>query len=254
MPNLPPQPPSLPAAPPANRKLAWAGVSFALVYPTFLTWAYFIQAADAGEGVQRTVMGTLKLIQFAFPLVWVVWVLRERIAWQRLSTRGVALGIAFGVAVMLAGWLAFEFVLSPAPAFQAAIEPIRAKVAGFGINSVTNYIVLGVFYSLVHSFLEEYYWRWFVFGQLRRVIPVPTAILVSAFGFTGHHVLVLGHYFGWSSPLALLFSAAVAIGGAFWAWLYNRTGSLLGPWLSHLVIDAGIFLIGFQLVRASLAP
>lgn len=254
MPNLPPQSPSLPASEHANRQLAWAGVLFALVFPTVLTWAYFIQAAGAGEGLQRTVMGTLKLIQFAFPLVWVVWVLRERIAWQRLTTRGVPLGVVFGVAVTLAGWCVFQFALSPTPAFQAAIEPIRAKVAGFGIDSITTYATLGVFYSLVHSFLEEYYWRWFVFGQLRRLVPLGAAIVVSSLAFASHHVIVLAHYFGWTSPLMWLFSAAVAIGGAFWAWLYNRTGSLLGPWLSHLVIDAGIFLVGFQLVRASFAP
>ncbi|MGD9633574.1 MAG: CPBP family intramembrane glutamic endopeptidase [Pirellulales bacterium] len=246
------QPPALPAAPPANRRLAWAGLLFALVFPTVLTWAYFIQAAAAGEGVQRTVMGTLKLVQFAFPLVWVVWVLRERIAWQRFTTRGVALGVGFGLLVTLAGWGVFRFVLAPLPAFQAAIEPMRAKIAGFGIDSVAKYAALGLFYSLIHSFLEEYYWRWFVFGQLRRLVPLGAAIAVSSLAFASHHVLVLAMYFGWTSPLTWLFSAAVAIGGAFWAWLYDRTGSLAGPWLSHLVIDAGIFLIGFELVRATL--
>jgi membrane protease YdiL (CAAX protease family) len=238
---------------PRRRALGWAGVLFALGFPTIVTWAYFIQAADAELGVQRAVMGSLKFVQFAFPLVWVWLALRERIAWQRLSTRGVALGVAFGVAVTLAGWLLFRFVLEPIPAFQAAIEPIRTKVAGFGIDSVAKYAALGAFYSLAHSFLEEYYWRWFVFGQLRRLVPLAAAILISALGFTAHHVLVLAHYFGWTSPLTLLFSASVAVGGAFWAWLYDRTGSLLGPWLSHLVIDAGIFLIGFELVRASLS-
>jgi membrane protease YdiL (CAAX protease family) len=254
MPNLPPQPPSLPASEPANRRLAWAGVLFALVFPTVLTWAYFIQAAEAGEGVQRAVMGTLKLIQFAFPLVWVLWVLRERIDWQRFTTRGVALGVTFGLVVTLTGWCVFHFALAPLSAFQTAIEPMREKVAGFGIDSAAKYAALGVFYSLCHSFLEEYYWRWFVFAQLRRLTPLAPAIAISSLGFASHHVLVLAHYFGWTSPLTWLFSAAVAIGGAFWAWLYSRTGSLLGPWLSHLVIDAGIFLIGFQLVRASLAP
>ena len=48
------------------------------------------------------------------------------------------------------------------------------------------------------------------------------------------------------------FPTKEALLGAFWAWLYNRTGSLLGPWLSHLVIDAGIFFIGYQLVATSL--
>jgi membrane protease YdiL (CAAX protease family) len=61
-------------------------------------------------------------------------------------------------------------------------------------------------------------------------------------------VLVLQLYFGWTSPLTWLFSAGVAIGGAFWAWLYNKSGSLYGPWLSHALVDAAIFAIGYDLV------
>jgi hypothetical protein len=41
----------------------------------------------------------------------------------------------------------------------------------------------------------------------------------------------------------------VAAGGAFWAWLYQRSGSLVGPWLGHLLADAAIFTVGWQLVR-----
>jgi uncharacterized protein len=49
------------------------------------------------------------------------------------------------------------------------------------------------------------------------------------------------------SPWTWLFSLSVAVGGAFWAWLYQRTGSLYGPWLSHLLVDAAIFLVGYDL-------
>lgn len=232
--------------------LRWLGVLLALAFPSFVTWAYFFRAADTGQGTQQAVMASLKIAQFALPLVWTLVVLRERIEWQRLTSKGVALGIAFGAAVVLAGWLVFNFALVDSPVFLTATDAIRAKVAGFGIDSITKYAALAAFYSLAHSFLEEYYWRWFTFGQLRRLIPLWPAIIVSSLGFMAHHVLVLSKFFGWWTPTTLLFSAAVAVGGAFWAWLYNRTGSLLGPWLSHLVIDAGIFFIGYQIVRTAL--
>jgi len=237
---------------PARPRLAWAGVLFALVFPSIVTWAYFFQAATAEQGVQQAVMAAVKILQFTFPAAWALLVLRDRIEWRRPSLRGVATGLLFGLAVAVAGWLVFRYVLTGSPMFVAASEQIRAKVASFGIDSVTKYVALGVFYSLAHSFLEEYYWRWFVFGQLRRLVPLWPAIVVSSLGFMAHHVLVLSLFFGWWTWPTLLFSASVAVGGAFWAWLYDRTGSLLGPWLSHLVVDAGIFLIGFELVRRSL--
>lgn len=44
-----------------------------------------------------------------------------------------------------------------------------------------------------------------------------------------------------------MLTLAVAVGGAFWAWLYHRSGSLLGPWISHMLVDAAIFGVSYQL-------
>ena len=40
----------------------------------------------------------------------------------------------------------------------------------------------------------------------------------------------------------------VATGGAVWAWLYERTGSLWAAWLSHLLVDTAIMAVGYDLV------
>jgi len=62
-------------------------------------------------------------------------------------------------------------------------------------------------------------------------------------------VIVVGAYFGMVSLETWLISFSVALGGAFWAWLYHRSGSLVGPWLSHLLVDSAIFVIGYDIVR-----
>src|SRR5690606_17666993 len=101
---------------------------------------------------------------------------------------------------------------------------------------------------LVHSLAEEYYWRWFVFAQLRRIIPLAPAIGLSSLAFMAHHVIVVGSYLR-DNPLAMIFfSLSVAVGGAVWAGLYQRSGSLVGPWLSHLLVDAGIMIVGYDLI------
>jgi membrane protease YdiL (CAAX protease family) len=46
-----------------------------------------------------------------------------------------------------------------------------------------------------------------------------------------------------------LFASGVAVGGAVWAWIYHQSRSLYGPWLSHCIVDAAVFLVGFDLVR-----
>jgi membrane protease YdiL (CAAX protease family) len=104
-----------------------------------------------------------------------------------------------------------------------------------------------------HSLFEEYYWRWFVFRQLRRLAPLWPAVVISALGFMAHHVIVLHEILKSAPWLAWLLSLAVAAGGGFWAWLYERSGSIFGPWLSHLLIDAGIFWIGYDLIRETVS-
>jgi membrane protease YdiL (CAAX protease family) len=240
-------------SPAGKTTLRWFGVIFALVFPSFITWAYFVFAARYSGGVQQATYLIVKIIQFAFPLVWVWAVLREPLRTRPPSPRGLVLGAAFGAAVVGAGWLVFELALRETQVFTIAAEKIHAKITQFGINSVWKYAILGVFYSLLHSLLEEYYWRWFAFGQLRKLVPLWPAILVSAIAFAGHHVIVLSEFFREAPWLAWLFAAAVAVGGVFWAWLYERTGSLYSTWLSHLVIDAGIFWIGYELVRHAMS-
>jgi membrane protease YdiL (CAAX protease family) len=227
-----------------------AALVFAVTFPTLLTFTYFVLLADFPSGVQQAVYAAGKTIQFVFPAAWVFLVLRERISWQWPGPRGVWKGIGFGAFVLVAmvglyfGWL------KPSGHLQGLASQVMDKVHDLGLDSPWKYAATGVFYALGHSLLEEYYWRWFVFGQLRRSSSMTLAILVSSAGFMAHHVVLLATFFGWGSPLTYLFAFAVALGGAVWAWLYATSRSLLGPWLSHMLVDVAIFVIGYDLVRS----
>jgi CAAX protease family protein len=239
--------------PAPNRKLVWFGAIFALVYPTLMTWFYFVFATRFTTNLQQAAYLTGKGIQFVFPLVWVLAVLREPLIQNRPNARGVPLAVLFSTVVVGAGWLVFNTYLRATSVFADAAPQIHNRLAMLGIDTVGKYVLLGVFYSLFHSLLEEYFWRWFAFGQLRRVVRLWPAIFLSALAFMGHHVVVLGRFFQNEMWVGLLLSSAVTVGGVFWAWLYDRTGSLLGPWIGHLMIDAGIFWIGYELIGNSLA-
>lgn len=226
------------------------GLAVALALPTLITLVYFVWLAESAA----VVYGPLKALQFSLPLVWYFAVRRhesrmaETTSPQRRAS--IAIGVAFGVVVSAAALTLYYLWLAPLDVFAAGRAEILAKVETMGLRSPSVFIALAVFYSLIHSFLEEYYWRWFVFRECRVQQSLPLAIAISSLGFMAHHVLVLSEYFGWASPWTYLLSLSVAVGGAFWAWLYERYGTLLGPWLSHLLIDAMIFAIGYQMVFA----
>src|SRR5687768_12426107 len=231
-----------------NDRRTRLAILFALVYPTLLTWLYFIVLSRETAAVQQGAYGAGKLIQFAFPLLWTWLFYRHAISRPRPTLAGLLAGIAFGLAVGGGMLLAYHYWLAPSELFEAATRPMTDKLAALGLQSPAAFIALGAFYALVHSLLEEYYWRWFVFARLRDITTLSTAIVVSSLGFMAHHVLILATYFGWTSPETWLFSLAIAVGGAAWAWLYHRSRSLLGPWLSHLLVDAAIFAVGYDLV------
>ncbi|NUQ62040.1 MAG: CPBP family intramembrane metalloprotease [Pirellulales bacterium] len=230
-----------------------AAVVTAVLFPVLITWVYFIALAGAAPGLQQAAYGLGKSLQFALPILWVAIFRRQRLVLRGPQRAGLLDGLAFGLVVFAAALLLYHLWLKPSGYLVPAAGVVRDKIAAFYVDSLWKYAAMGVFYCVIHAFLEEYYWRWFVFDELRRLLPVAAAIAVSALGFTLHHILVLGFYFGWFSIATWFFSLAVAVGGAFWAWLYHRSGSLYGPWLSHLLIDAAIFAVGYDMVKGWLA-
>ena len=137
------------------------------------------------------------------------------------------IGSAFGMAVGLAMFILYFTVIDGTVVAANLIAMVAEKITSFGLDAPWKYFALLIFYAFGHSFLEEYYWRWFVFDFLRRFFSVGPANILSSLGFMAHHVVVLGFFFGWNSPWTYLTSLAVAIGGSFWAWLYQREGRLL---------------------------
>lgn len=239
----------LAANPPKNRALTWAGIVVGFVVPTLVTLAYFVFGPRFDSDTRQVIYVVMKSAQFLFPVVWVWAVVREPIRLWRPSSSGIGLGALFGLAAAGAGWMLYAAFLRDTPMFTESVEIVRDRVQAFGVDRPWKYALLGVFYSLIHSSLEEYYFRWFLFGQLRRLLPLWPAILISAVGFMMHHVVILGTYFEWALLPTAFFSLCVAVGGAFWAWLYDRSGSIAGPCISHLLVDAGIFLVGFDMMR-----
>ena len=235
------------------KKYAPLVLGFAFFYPFVLTLFYFVVLANSAPALQKSVFAIGKMLQFLFPVVWVALVLREPWLIRPFHKRGVFEGIAFGTTVFLVMTALYHVVLKQPGGYLApnskAVLMIQEKVGAFGIESLALFFVFGAFYSLIHSGLEEYYWRWFVFRRLKSAMNATTAVLVSSLGFTLHHILVLGVYFGYTDPFAWFCAFGVTVGGAYWAWNYHRFGSIWPAWISHGIIDIAIFTIGFLVLK-----
>lgn len=229
-------------------------LTFAIVFPSVMAWLYFVVFSSAANPDQQSnpalqsLYSIGKVVQFGTPIFWIWFADRAALRLQKLTSRGIVAGLAFGLAVAVFAFVVYFGFLANSPAMADAPDRIRAKLAEFNAATPARFWALIAFLSIVNSFLEEYYWRWFVFGRLRKYMPVFAAIVISSLAFMGHHVIVLWVYFPgrfWSAVVP--FSLAIAFGGAVWAWLYHKSGSIVGPWISHLIVDVAVMSIGYDL-------
>jgi membrane protease YdiL (CAAX protease family) len=173
-----------------------AAIAFAILFPSLITWIYFVLLRNAPAAIQQGAYGVGKFIQFTFPLLWVVFIVREPVfARQRRPISGFGPGIAFGLSVCVVAWALYLLGLRSWPGLDVARQMAQEKVSGMGIDSTWKYCLMGLFYSVLHSGMEEYYWRWFVFSRLTKLMGIPASIWISSLGFMAHHVIVLAFFF-----------------------------------------------------------
>jgi membrane protease YdiL (CAAX protease family) len=236
-----------------RRELAVLAVAMAL--PTVAAAVYFVGLASTGaepgsNSYLQTAYSASKIVQFLLPVVWLAIADRTALRLQRLSIRDVGLGLAFGIVVALGILALYYGWLTGSPLLAGLPGAVHAKLVEFGAATPLRFWLFAGFICVIHSLLEEYYWRWFVYGRLRHCrVPRALALVLGGLAFMGHHVVILGVYFpGRFWPAVAPFSLGIAVGGIVWAWLYERSGSIVGPWLSHLTVDAALMVVGYELV------
>lgn len=227
-----------------NRLRRLAALLPAAVVPLVGALVYF--ALFAGAAWARWVYVLVKLFTLVWPLFAIPVLLRRRLPRVRLGDRrhrvallpGLAVGGALAVAVLLLQQTALAAVV------EAHADQIRHKVAQLGV--LDHYIAFGLFLSLLHSGLEEYYWRWFLFGSLRRSYSLAAATSLASLAFGAHHAVVLLEYF--PVPWAVAGTGAVVLGGAIWCLMLERQRTLTGAWLSHALVDIAVLWVGYQVL------
>jgi uncharacterized protein len=223
-----------------------------LTVPTIITYVYFDLLADSSPIAQKSAYAIGKMLQLSVLCLalwqWKPWrTQRTSVATGSLHQWlwiGAASGIAIGVLMIVA----YRWVLTPTGLLEPVKEVAKEKLQKLGSDSPIVLLAIAVFYSVVHSGFEELYWRGFVYRGLSAYCTVPVSLSISSLGFMSHHVVVLGKFFGYDSALTYLCSLGVAIGGAIWAFFYGRSHRLLPGWISHSIVDATIFGIGYQLL------
>ena len=150
----------------------------------------------------------------------------------------IALGIGIYV-VILGGY----FLVSP---FFDFSQIAGALTDNAGVTK-ENFLYVSLYISFANSFLEEFFFRGFVFTNLKRYSGRKLAYIFSAAAFSLYHVAMM---IGWFSPaLFLLVMVGLVIGGMIFNWLNERLDTIYCSWLTHMFANFAINMIGFMLLR-----
>ncbi|MEM1442522.1 MAG: CPBP family intramembrane glutamic endopeptidase [Verrucomicrobiota bacterium] len=231
--------------PDPNRKRRLAVVLPALVVPFIASFFYFVLFPGTAFG--NSFYSGVKFFLLLWPFVATLFILREKMVDRTREKRHVASilpGTIFGLLVV--GLL---FLLLRATPLGDILDENAGRIAERieDLGVAENFLLFALFLSFIHAWLEEFYWRFFVFGQASKLMSVPKAHLIAAVGFASHHIVILSQFFplGWAFALG----ACVGIGGFAWSWMTYRYNSLLGAWISHMIVDLGLMWVGWEVLQ-----
>jgi membrane protease YdiL (CAAX protease family) len=160
----------------------------------------------------------------------------------RPKKKGLLPAIALGVsiyAVILGGY----FLVSP---FFDFSQIAGALTENAGVTR-SNFLYVSLYISFANSFLEEFFFRGFVFTNLKQHAGRKAAYLCSATAFSLYHVAMM---VGWFSPaLFLLVMAGLVVGGMLFNWLNEKLDTIYCSWLTHMFANFAINTIGFILLQ-----
>lgn len=128
------------------------------------------------------------------------------------------------------------------------LEIVRSQAQEVGLNQESVYLAGAAYWTFINSLLEEVIWRWFVYRQCEILVPTKIgAVLLSSIFFTLHHLIGLAAYTqDWR--VVAVGGFGVFLAGAIWCGCYLRYRSIWPSYLSHILADVAIAIVGWQLL------
>lgn len=123
------------------------------------------------------------------------------------------------------------------------LESIRSHLLARENVSVDNFLYVSVYISFINSFLEELFFRGFIFLRLAKLGFKREGYLLSSLAFSIYHVAIISSWFNiWIFVLIIL---GLVIVGFIFSFVAEKTDSFIGPWLLHVFANLAINTIGF---------
>lgn len=108
-----------------------------------------------------------------------------------------------------------------------------------------NFIIIGLYITFINSFLEEFFFRGFIFLNLYELGKVKLAYVFSSLLFALYHIAIFKTWF--NIYLTILALIGLIVVGLIFNYVDTKSKNLLNSWVIHILADSAIILIGLRL-------
>jgi membrane protease YdiL (CAAX protease family) len=171
-----------------------------------------------------------------FPFIVKRFILKEKISFY-MSGKNLKVVLVWSFLVASVIMIAFMIVKSFIDTTLIASDlEGRMELTKMMFISVAVYTIIG------NSFIEEYFFRGFIFQSLYNKGLFKLSYIISALLFAIYHV---GIFMSWFSfPIMCLVLVGLFVGGLIFSYFVSKTNSVLASYLIHMTADFTIILIG----------
>ncbi|MCB2291200.1 CPBP family intramembrane metalloprotease [Clostridium sp. CS001] len=203
---------------------------------------YFVEQVLVVNYVVKTV---IKLFFFIIiPCIYVKFIkkqpLSKSINKKSIDKNHLKMGILFGALSFLIILIAF-YVLRNIINLQGISEDLQSKSR----ITANSFILVGLYITLGNSFVEEYFFRGFIFLNLYELKSKKIAYIYSSLLFGLYHIGIFKTWFN-LRLVGLALIGLISIGFVF-CWLDTKSNNFINSWIVHILADSAIILIGLKM-------
>jgi uncharacterized protein len=220
-----------------------AAVFLIFFHRVFSIAAYALEYITAGGLIDRRIDMTISTLAMdTMIFLFVLRVVRSRhkqgIGALGLSTGNIIVNVRSGLYLYIASLpvliIVFLSVVRIAGSFDYLPPPQPAYELIFKEQRPVILLLISLLIALIGPFVEEVFFRGFLYGAFRKTVGTLKAVLLSSFLFAFLHASLLGF-----APIMVL--------GVLFAYLRERTGSLIPSITAHIVHNSVLAVMMFFL-------
>lgn len=159
---------------------------------------------------------------------------------KETNKNNIKIGIILG-SISFIIILVTYFILKDVINLQSISQELQNK------SKVTpvNFLFVAAYITFGNSFLEEFFFRGFIFLNLYEMNLKKTAYLFSSLLFALYHIAIFKTWFDIKLILLALFGL-ITIGFIF-DYIDTKSKNFFNSWIVHILADAAIMLIGMRM-------